>query len=213
MLSLSAIKTHLWHWKQALMGPVMTISLLIYQQATGKPLTWGWFMALIFGALAWQFYSDNKNTKEEAADKSPKLFLHHVDRRRNNLPNFAGELSGFSVQVEGPKKAFAVRITSPDSVGKEHTRVSMDWGSINMPVGNDPVPVSVLCSAHKGAARHTQTGPQIEAFRDFTNRADLFATIQFKDVDGNECPPRKFKIYRERDLGGEMKTHCDLIKD
>jgi hypothetical protein len=63
MLTLSQIKTHLWHWKEALMGPLVAIGLLVWNQATGRPLQLGWFFALIFAGLALHFQLELKKAK------------------------------------------------------------------------------------------------------------------------------------------------------
>jgi len=60
------------HWKRALMGPLFTIVLLFSERATG-PLSKGWFVALIFAALAWQFYSDLRDARKPK--ESPTVVL------------------------------------------------------------------------------------------------------------------------------------------
>ncbi len=69
------ILRHLWHWKQALTGPLVTIILLLYEQWAGKSPTWGWFAAIIASGLAWQFYSELKKSQS----KSEELERHLAD--------------------------------------------------------------------------------------------------------------------------------------
>ena len=203
------------NWQAAWLGTVSIIAA-IFLRATGhKDLTWGsfaLFASICLVVAACQVWSKQEKQIEEFKKDHPKLFLRYVEPSLGGVPNTRLEISGFYVQVEGPKKAFAVKISSPDTVGVEHSRVETSWGVISHPVGNDPIPVSILCTQCRGVTRNTELGSQLEAFRRYTNSADLIAIIQFKDVDGNECPQRKFKISRERDVTGHMATHCDFIK-
>ena len=64
MLTIAQIKTYLWHWKEALMGPVVGIAVLLWGQATGQPLPWGLFAACVLGGLALQFWSELKKERE-----------------------------------------------------------------------------------------------------------------------------------------------------
>jgi hypothetical protein len=78
MPSRAEILRHLWHWKQALTGPVVTIGLLAYQQSTGKSPTWGLFGTLIFAGLAWQFYTEFRKAKAEThSHEAPKVYLRY----------------------------------------------------------------------------------------------------------------------------------------
>jgi hypothetical protein len=117
------ILARLDHWKQALMGPVVGIPILLYQQLSGKTPSWGWFVALVLGGLAWQYHTEYKRVKKEVKLETPKLFLVHIDPK-NDIERFTNK-SGFFVEVEGPKKAFSVKIVSPDAVGRDHTRLEM----------------------------------------------------------------------------------------
>ena len=50
-----AIYKHLDRWKQALMGPIVGIPILLWEHLTGRPLTWAWFLVLVLAALDLQF--------------------------------------------------------------------------------------------------------------------------------------------------------------
>jgi hypothetical protein len=108
---------HLAHWKKALMGPLFTIGLVLYEQATGKQPTLGLFAALIMAALAWQFYSEWKaeqkknlipKTLEQKLVPGPELAVAY-DTGIGNMLNWSlcvRVLSGgtaYQVKLDGLK--------------------------------------------------------------------------------------------------------------
>jgi hypothetical protein len=136
----------------------------------------------------------------------PKLYLGHLGEKKSATFEIF-------VQVEGSKKAFEVRITSPPAAGVDHMQLEMQWGEVSQAVGNEPVPVSGLCSLTKGTMGRSFGGSQIENYLQSkaVQPQDLIAVVNFKDVDGNACPERRFRIHRERNLTGNFAIFCDLI--
>jgi hypothetical protein len=205
------------HWEAAWLG---TVSLLIatYLWATGhKGLTWGGLVAIAFVCFfiaAYQVWHEkDKELETHVRGRSyPKLFLKHVEPKSDYRE--LKEMSEFFVEVEGDTKAFSVRITSPDVLGVQHTRLEMLWGKVSVPVGNEPVLVSALCQMTKGTHSSSEMGSQIAAYMRMKSEhpKELIATVNYRDVDGNECPARKFRIYREHDITGHIITHCELMK-
>jgi hypothetical protein len=211
MLTRKEIYGYLDHWKRALMGPVVTIILLVYQQATSKPLTLGWFAAIVAAGLAWHFRSEYENEKSKALLLDyPKPFLQFIRER-----NFHSDRSEFFVQVESDKNAFDVEMTSEPVVGINHKRLIMEWAIPKGSVGKIPVPVAAFCKQYDGKeVPHLAGGislpGQIDTFferkKDFHN--ELEVTMKFKDVDGRGCPPKKFKITSSRDYRGNFEIGC-----
>lgn len=205
------------HWEAAWLGTT-SIVVAIYLWVTGhKELTWGGLVAVAFVCFFIAAYQVWRETDKEleAQDRSrvyPKLFLHHIDPKKTGYSDLR-EMSGFFVQVEGSNKAFSVRITSPDVLGIDRTRLEMSWGNVNVPAGNEPVLVSALCSINKGSHSSSEMGSQIDAYMRMKAEypKELIAIVNYRDIDGNECPPRKFRIYRERDITGHIITHCELM--
>jgi len=198
------MKRFLEHWVKVLLGPVVAIGLLAYQQVTGKPLTWGWFTALILAGFAWHFYSEFQKAKHDF--EVPKLSLIYADGGTMGS-------SGFFVQTEGEKQAFGIKISSEDAIGREHMRLEMVWADIPGPVGNEPIPVSMLCSLHMGNASKSFGGRQILSYFEekATEPKELIAVLSFKDVEGKTCPPKKFRITKQRDVFGRFQICCELI--
>jgi hypothetical protein len=196
-------------WAALVMGLLGAAASILWPEQ--KWIGWIFFAGAICSGIGWGYLEIRPFFVGTEVTSGPKLNLRHVDPTGDRFV----DTSGLFVQVEGPKKAFGVKIASADTVGRDHTRLEMLWSDINEPVGNDPVPVTVLCSLHKGTTSQSFVGSQLEQYRRLkaVEPKDLIATVRFKDVDGNECPPRKFKIYRERDLNGHLKTFCELVRD
>lgn len=206
------------HWAAAWLGTMSLVVAVVLWIMGRKELTWGGFAFFAFVCFFIACFQVWREQEEQLTKLRvvPKLFLRHRDPKRNEFfKDLAEEVSSFFLQVEGPNKAFKPQIVSPDTIGRDHTRLEMVWGSVNVPVGNDPVPVAALCSMKKGTASSSQVGSQIEAYMRMKAEEpkELIAVISYTDVDGNNCPPRKFRIYRERDITGDLKTHCDLVND
>jgi len=196
------------------MGPLVTIVVLIYQQATGKPFTWGWFAAVISAGLAWQFKSELTQEKAKSlASEYPKLYLRYEEGFDTDFYN-----SGFFVQIEGEKRAFDVHINSEAVVAQNHKRIAMQWDVPKKPVGTTPVPVHASCMLYQQDLAHPLggiSGRQIHRFfeekKDFPN--ELQVTVTYKDVDGRACPPRRFKVTSSRDYRGNFEIGCIPIEN
>lgn len=204
---------HLWHWKQALTGPVVTIGLLLYQQWTGKSPTWGLFGTFIFAGLAWQFYTELRKAKAEGhSHEYPRVYLRYEQSYDTDFYN-----SGFFVQVEGERKAFDVQITSEPVVAQSHRRIAMQWEVPKGPIGTTPVPIHARCVLYQQDLAHPVggiSGRQIHRFfeekKGFAN--ELEVTLTYKDVDGRACPARKLKITSSRDYRGNFEIGCIPIE-
>ena len=194
------------------MGPLVGIVLLVYQQAIGKPLPWGWLTALIVTGFAWHFYTelDNEKKKDEP-NATPELYLQYDNSYRDDFSN-----SGFFVRVQGEPKAFNVRLTSEEAVTKNHKRLGIVWETPSEPIGKDPIPVGVSCVYYVGDTQHVYgivRGAQIRHF--FENNAkssELIVTVDFTDVSGHACPQQRFRVLEFRDVDGHQKIDCQPIK-
>jgi hypothetical protein len=209
MFTRSSILGFLRHWMKALMGPVVTICLLLYQQMTGRRPTWGLFGTIIFAGLAWQFYTEFQNAKAEThSHRYPTVYLRYDQAHDTNFYN-----SGFFVQAEGEKRAFDVTISSEAVVAQNHKRIAMEWEVPKQPIGNTPVPVQARCVLYQQGLSHSLggiSGRQIHRFfeekKDFPNELEI--TLKCKDVDGRICPQRKFRITSNRDYRGNFEIGC-----
>ncbi len=209
MATRAGILRYLWHWKQALTGPVVTIGLLLYQQWTGKSPTWGLFGTFIFAGLAWQLYTELRKAKAEThSHEYPKVYLRYEQSYDTDFYH-----SGFFVQTEGERNAFDVQITSEPVVAQSHRRIAMQWEVPKGPIGTTPVPIHARCVLYQQDLAHPVggiSGRQIHRFfeekKDFPN--ELKVTLTYKDVDGRACPARDFKITSSRDYRGNFEIGC-----
>jgi hypothetical protein len=88
-----AIYKHLDRWKQALMGPIVGIPILLWEHLTGRPLTWAWFLVLVLAALDLQFYRELK--AKPSSPEYPKVYLRYEKTADTSI-----EDSGFFLEVE-----------------------------------------------------------------------------------------------------------------
>jgi hypothetical protein len=194
IVSRSAVLQFAGHWKKALMGPVVGIILMISGQVSGRPLGWGWFFALIFAALAWQFYSELANSKK-LDSLVPELYLEY----NPSYSNF--DFSGLFVRVQNDRTAFGMKLTSEIVVGENHCRLGMLWSILENQVGKERVSVQVRCLYYddKDMPRPYGglQGEQLKMFLDkkATKPEELIVTVNFRDVDGRQCPARRFRIF------------------
>jgi hypothetical protein len=147
-----------------------------------------------------------QNTKEY-----PKLFLQY-DERFALAGTFAP--SGFMVRCENEKKAFRVTISSKATVGKNDTKLGLQWEVPQGPVGKDVVPVDVQCGRYVHEHFQPVGGIKDQAIYTFfdiqaANLEELVAVITFYDVEGRVCPPRRFTIKRYRDIRGRIGISCE----
>lgn len=207
------------HWAAAWLGTVSLIVGIVLWATGYRALSWAGFTAMAFICVLMASYQiwNKKEAEIRTLNErwsTPKLFLRHADPPRRGL-SMKEEMSGFFLQVEGENKAFNVHVTSPDAVGQDHTRLEMHWGKITVPIGNDPVPISALCSTNKGTKSSSLIGSQLEAYMKMkaSEPKELIATVNYTDVDGKPYPVRKFRVYRERDITGDFITHCNVVND
>jgi hypothetical protein len=120
--TVNSIFAHLDHWKKALMGPVVTIVVLIYQQSTGRPPTWGWFVAIIGSGLAWQFYSGMKKSQADL-----EMLKQDLERQSADSPRFKVVPNGFYADVRQQK----------ETIGPV-TRVRAEISCLHIKFKNDP---------------------------------------------------------------------------
>jgi hypothetical protein len=130
---------HLDHWKKALMGPVVTIVGLFYQQWTGKPPTWGWFAAFIASGLAWQFYSQMKSVRADFETLKGEL-----ERRSADSPRLKVVPNGFYADVRELKEIVGPVI-----------RVKAELSCLHIKFKNDPQQSTEHClgKEHSGRAK------------------------------------------------------------
>ena len=167
---------------------------------------WGVFF-LVLGAVF--FFIARRPTSEKEKTAVPELFLQYSP----NVPN-ALYYSGFFLCAENDRKACNVEISSEDTVGDNHVKLGMKWESPGHPVGKDTVPLKVQCVYYKDGRPHPYGGllaDQINLFFQHKkeNPRELIVTLNYTDVEGNPCPPRKFKVTH--DVWAD-KISCEPIK-
>jgi len=199
------------HWQRALTGSVVSIPFLVYSEVTGKNISLAWFICLVLAGLCWDLYS-----QRHAQDESirPQLFLRvNPDYQRANVAYFGPGNGEFLLQTEGEKKAFGVKITSEDAIGKNHGRLALSWAPESTCVGSEPVEVSVLCAWHKGTHSVGTLGPQVEEYMaQVVGPKELIAMVRYTDIAGKPYKKR-FRVYRDRDVIGFIKVHCEPLRD
>lgn len=145
------------------------------------------------------------------AGSIPELFLQYLP----NIPN-ALIYSGFFLRTANERKASNVKISSEDTVGDNHRKLGMKWESPGSPVGKDGVPVLVKCVYYKDGTPYTYSsvmGNQINLFFEHKrdNPRELVVTLEYTDVGGQACPPRRFKI--SQDVWNDGKISCEPVKN
>ena len=197
-------------WKRALTGPLFTISLLIYQQVEGKSPTWSWFIAFVALGFAWQFYDELIRLKKRAQpEQVPQLYLQYV-------PEYASlTATGFVLRTEDDRPAFNVKMTSEETVGDDHVRLSMEWEQVNGPIGKTGVGVVARCMYQKNNRKDyysANLGDQLNLF--FKHKKEypdeLIVVIEYTDAGGNACTARKFRISRPGDIFKD-KISCQPV--
>jgi hypothetical protein len=214
--ALHSIYAHLEHWKKALMGPVVTIVLLIYQQATGRSPTWGWFLALIFAGLFWQYKSELDRERKQPR-VVPLLSLGY-DRYIGGSDD---RYSGFYLRTEGDFRVSNVRVSSPETVGHSHTRLFLRWVDPTHEIGKERVPIDVTCmSWAKGKDAAYPFGGigryQIDSFFKAKSKEpnEFIVTVSYTDMSGHTCPSRQFLVKQifESVLKDKWEISCQPVK-
>jgi hypothetical protein len=161
------------------------------------------------GAYAAWLKKHERLEELESAREAPRLYLRYDPQFRSST-----EHSGLFLQAEGELKAFNVKISSETAVGNHHTRLGMKWMVPQCPIGkDDTVPVDVVCGHYIDGVFQPFNGfagEQLNIFfdRKAENPQDLFVTLEFRDVEGRACPPRKFTISRFQDARGHRRIGC-----
>ena len=179
----------------------------------GKKLPLPWALAVVFFALFFIVlegsYRKYKLVLGVSSADCPKIYLRYYIEHDIDLYH-----SGFFLQVEGEGKAFDVRVSSPQAVAENHRRISMIWEVPPQPIGREPIAIKARCEQYDAQnIPHLASGlssRQIHKFFELKKGYDneLIASIQYKDVDGKECPVRQFKITSARDFRGNFVIGC-----
>jgi hypothetical protein len=210
------------HYESAWTGTgalIMSIALW----ATGhKDLTWGGFAFASFLCFIWaSFQVWHKKHKAverlEAERELPRLYLYYD-------PNFGGQgifnYTGLFLRTEDERIASSIRISSPETVGSMHSRLRIRWTKPGQNVAKTPFPVQLRCVTVKDEREscfNQIDGDQLRHY--FREKKDepmeLIVTLKYTDIDGNECPPKRFKIYKEPKTLALMPDRiiCEPIKD
>jgi hypothetical protein len=198
------------------MGPVVTIVLLIYQQSTGKPLTWGWFAALIFAGLYLHYKSEL--AKQRKQEKAVPLLSLGYDRYFGG-PDTDDCYSGFYLRTEDELRASNVHLGSEETVGHAHKRLYMRWKDPTHEIGMECVAIEVTCMYWEKDVPHPCGGIgryQIDSFFKAKKKEpkELIVTVSYTDMQGNPCPPRRFKITQtfENVLKDKVIISCQPVK-
>ncbi len=177
------------------------------------PLSWALmiaFAALFFIVLegSYRKLKDSKNVAVEV----PELYLQYEEGYKNTL-----EYSAFFLRVEGERKASNVEISSEPTVGDNHVRLEMKWANPGHPIGTTTVPVKADCVYHKdgrSALYHGRGGDQIYTYFDHKrdNPRELIVTLNYTDVGGRACPPRKFRVHQDAPHITDAKISCEPVR-
>lgn len=117
------------HWQAAWLGTMSLVVAVVLWIMGRKELTWSGFTFVAFLCFFIASFQVWLKQEEQIGKLKvvPKLFLRHTNPKRNEFVRDLKEMSGFFLQVEGPNKAFKTKITSPDTIGRDHTRLEMSW--------------------------------------------------------------------------------------
>lgn len=212
------------HWLAAWLGTISVIAAIILWATGAKQLSWAGLAALAFVcviAASFQIW-DKLTTRlqtEERLQNAPRLFLEYAEG-----PNgFIGsDKSGLSLRTEGEKRVANVRITSDEAVGVNRTRLAIEWENPLGYIGPEAVPLNVKFVYTQDGATKPAGGPPCDQIKDFLGArklepSELIVTVNYTDVLGRPCPPRKFLISKESNLTrkilGIERISCQPIAD
>jgi hypothetical protein len=196
----------------------ISAGISLWDRAHDKPVSAYWYLVLtvpLFWAGAVAAWSKERR-KVEALEKQrgvPKLFLNYKPERPVHPDHPV-----FFVQTEGEKNAFDVEVTSEVVVTTNHRRIFMEWEVPKCAVGKNPIPIKAMCRQYQGDSAHvasTYSLPQqIHTFFEFKkNPNELVVTLNFKDVEGKKCPPKRFLITSKRDFWGNFDIGIGPLED
>lgn len=164
----------------------------------------GLILFFIAAFHTWEKEHDRAENLEKQRE-IPKLFLNYKSEK-----SFHPDRHVFFVQTEDDNNAFDVEINSEETVTTDHRRMFMDWQVPKCPVGKNPVPVKAMCRQYRGGKdqiANTYSLPDqiLEFFKSKKGKNELIVTVTFKDLEGKECPPKKFLITSRRDVFGHFE--------
>jgi hypothetical protein len=175
----------------------------------GKPLTWAWFLALVFAALSLQLGEELK--AKTISLEYPKLYLRYEKTADTGI-----ESSGLFLEAEGEREAFDVSMSSEPTAGKNHRRIGMRWEPPKGVTGEYAIRVrACFVQDEEAIPRNFKvSGGQIHEFveqkKDCPN--ELEVTLPYRDVNGKKCPLRKFTISSSRDYRGDFEIAVFQLK-
>jgi hypothetical protein len=180
-----------------------------------KKLPLSWALVIAFGALFFIVLEGSYRTLKQGKNFPvgvPELYLQYEETYKNTL-----DYSGFFLRVEGERKACNVEMISEQTVGDNHVRLEMRWANPGHPIGTTSVPVKVDCIYHKdgrSALYHGRGGDQIYTFFDHKrdDPRELIVTVNYTDVGGRACPPRKFRVHQNTPYITDGKISCEPLK-
>jgi hypothetical protein len=174
------------------------------------PLFW------VGGFLAWH-KKHKALARLEIEKEFPRLYLFYD-------ANFGGasvfHYTGLFLRTEDERVASCIRISSPETVGVFHSRLRIRWTDPGQNVGKNPFPVQLRCVTVKDEREsciNQVDGDQLGHY--FKGKKDepmeLIVTLEYTDMAGNQCPIRKFKIYKDPKTLVLMPDRiiCEPIKD
>ena len=122
------------------MGPVVCIGLAIGEHYSGKSFSWPWFVVIVEAAVIWQLTSELRKKPEPI--EPPRLYLYYDG-------NLGGDgvfgYTGLFLRTEDGRVASGIRISSPETVNINHSRMRIRWTNPGQNVGTHPVPVLLRC--------------------------------------------------------------------
>lgn len=192
------------HWESAWTG-TGALLVAIYLWATGhKELSWGGLAIagfLCFIVASFQVWHKKHKAVErlEGERELPRLYLYFDS-------NFGGQgvfgSTGLFLRTEDERIASSIRINSPETVGSMHSRLRIRWTQPGQNVGKTAFPVQLRCVIVKNGLEscfNQIDGDQLRHY--FREKKDepmeLVVTLDYTDIAGNQCPTRRFRIYKD----------------
>lgn len=201
---------------------LVSLGFAIVEHFRDRQVAAFWFMGatvILFccGTYTAWFKKDKAVEKLENERELPKLYLFFD-------PNFSGQgifnHTGLFLRTEDERIASSIRLSSPETVGQNHSRLRIRWTNPGQNVGQTAFPVQFRCVKVKGDQESTFNSIDGEQFLHYFNHKkddslDLVVTVEYTDIHGNPCPRRRFRIYKDPKTLILMPDRfiCEPLKD
>jgi hypothetical protein len=157
-----------------------------------------------------QASSERRTTPELATGASPELFLRYEE------PPPVSEFSGFYLDNQSERIAFAVEISSELKIGMDGHLIVLLWEKPSRPIekGRKPYPIHLVTAERKKGIDYPVGGLKPDQIHIFFQRIktknDVIVTLTCTDVSGVPCAPRQFRVFKSDFIQGR-KIYCEPL--